>query len=909
MDVGGELKRWHPVTITFDGPSSSENAATNPFLDYRLTVTVTAPSGTSRVLPGFFAADGDAAQTSATSGNAWRVHFTPSEVGAHTFVASFRTGTDVAVNLDPDAGSPTGFDGATGSFTVAETNKSAPDFRGRGVLRSVGGHYLQFEDGSYFVKGGAGSPENFLAYYEFDNTEDFGGDNGNLPPDGLHHYDPHLGDWRSGDPTWQGGKGKRIIGAVNYLASEGVDVQYFLTANHSGDGKDVYPWVEYESNCAYDENCLRYDVSKLAQWDLVFRHMQAQGIALHVVLQERENDHLFGDPDGDLDRRRKLYYRELVARFGYHPALVWNLGEENTNSAAQIEDFSAYIRALDPYDHPIVLHTHPNEQDLYDAFLGTEVLDGASLQLSGFEGYDDTETWVAASAASGRPGVVTVAVAGGASDGCTPDGSGNNHDRCRGDVIWPNLFAGGAGVEWYFGYAHPHDDIDLEDFRSRDRLWDYTRHAVTFVEEHLPFTEMRNVPASSVGGDSDTHLFVEDASDGGWARAAAYFANGTDSFDLPEGTYTLSWFDPRNGGGLQPGGLLEGGASVAVGSPPSAPSEDWVVLLVRSDVPEAPNLNATPTALDFGAVVLGTTAPRALRLRNTGTQPLTVTRLALSGDGDFALVSPPSTPFTLGTGEEETLAVRFAPATLGPRAATLGVESNDPDTPLLAVPLTGTGVDEASEPSVLSFTLVDAGTDEDIGPLMDGATLDLSTLPAQLNLRANTNPEIVGSVRFDLNGDAPYAIENDAPYALDGDDGGDYRDWTLGPGTYVLTATPYAEADAGGESGLPLTIQFELSVATSASVPDYLAGLTVYPPRPNPTRADATFTFDLPDPAPVRLRLFDARGTQVAVLLDARLGAGRHTVALPLDRAASGLYLCRLDVGGRVFTEKVLVVR
>ena len=32
--------------------------------------------------------------------------------------------------------------------------------------------------------------------------------------------------------------------------------------------------------------------------------------------------------NGDLGPQRKLYYRELIARFGHHLALNWNLGEE-----------------------------------------------------------------------------------------------------------------------------------------------------------------------------------------------------------------------------------------------------------------------------------------------------------------------------------------------------------------------------------------------------------------------------------------------------------------------------------------------------------------------------------------------------------------------------------------------------
>ena len=42
----GELKRWHAVTLTFDGPRADEGDARNPFRDYRLDVTFThaAPS-------------------------------------------------------------------------------------------------------------------------------------------------------------------------------------------------------------------------------------------------------------------------------------------------------------------------------------------------------------------------------------------------------------------------------------------------------------------------------------------------------------------------------------------------------------------------------------------------------------------------------------------------------------------------------------------------------------------------------------------------------------------------------------------------------------------------------------------------------------------------------------------------
>src|SRR5438046_2412366 len=77
--VSGELEQWHKVTLTLDGPQASESGSDhNPFLDYRMNVTFTHESGTLKhVVPGYFAADGNAGATSATAGSKWRAHFAP----------------------------------------------------------------------------------------------------------------------------------------------------------------------------------------------------------------------------------------------------------------------------------------------------------------------------------------------------------------------------------------------------------------------------------------------------------------------------------------------------------------------------------------------------------------------------------------------------------------------------------------------------------------------------------------------------------------------------------------------------------------------------------------------------------------------------------------------------------------
>ena len=553
--LSGDLETWHRTTLTFRGPAASEDGDPNPFRDYRLDVSFSQGEHVVTV-PGFFAADGDAAESGARRGDRWRVHFAPDREGEWRWRASFRSGPDVALADDPAAGRPAAFDGASGSFRVTPANARGRDHRGKGFLRYVGQRYLRFAGtGEWFLKGGANSPENLLAYADFDQT----------PP--THRYEPHVGDWREGDPTWRGGRGRGLLGALRYLAGKGMNAAYFLTMNVGGDGRDVWPWTGPDVRD-------RYDTSKLDQWEIVFSQMDRLGILLHVVTQETENDQILDG--GALGPERRLYHRELVARFAHHPALVWNLGEENTNSDAERRAFAEHLERLDPYDHPIVVHTHPGRQkEVYDPLLGDPHVAGASLQTD--RAHRETLRWVETSRAAGRPWVVTLDEIGPANAGAKPDAADPDHDELRRRHLWPSLLAGGAGVEWYFGYDFPHDDLDLEDWRSRDRLWDQTRHALAFFHQHLPFPSLESCDALLHGARG--HCL-------GAAGAvyAVYLPEGGEvRLDLGDASrsFRVRWYDPRQGGALRRGERprVAGPGVQALGLPPAPSDADWVALV------------------------------------------------------------------------------------------------------------------------------------------------------------------------------------------------------------------------------------------------------------------------------------------------------------------------------------------
>jgi hypothetical protein len=571
--ISGELKQWHNVILTFDGPMASEEGEPNPFLDCRLNVTF-ARDGRRYVVPGYYAADGNAAETGATSGNKWRAHFLPPEPGVWTYVASFRFGPEVAIDPDPMAGRPIAFDGTAGSFTIQPTDKVGRDFRAQGLLRYVGRRYLQFaHTGTYFLKGGAGSPENFLAYADFDDTYDSVGlrwESEQSSKAFIHTYRPHVEDWRPGDPTWRNGKGKGVIGALNYLASKGMNSVGFLTYNiDGGTAGDVWMWTSPRER-------LRFDCSKLDQWEIVFSHMDRLGLMLHVITQEAGNDHALDL--GDLGRQRKLYYRELVARFAHHPALVWNLGKQNRNTTEQRKAFARYIRDLDPYDHPIVCHTHPGRYDpVYEPLLGFECFEGPSLQTN--DTHAQTLDWVRRSAAVGRPWVVCVDEIGPAHTGVRPDKDDYWHNEVRKRHLWGNLMAGGAGVEWFFGYNFSHHNLNCESWHSRDHMWDLTRYALEFFHSRLPFVRM--APHNELTSAEDAYCLAEP----GNIYAVYLPSGGTTDLDLGEtpDSFEIRWFNPRQGGRLLNGtvALITGPGRTDIGQPPTDTDKDWLALVER----------------------------------------------------------------------------------------------------------------------------------------------------------------------------------------------------------------------------------------------------------------------------------------------------------------------------------------
>ena len=548
----------------------------NPFTDYKIQVDFSI--GNRRLsVPGFYAADGNAAETSASSGGVWRVMFTPDQVGEWTYHVYFKKGKNLSISEDKYSGVPIEkHHDKKGVIKVLPAKPDAKLFAKRGRLQHHNSGYFHTKNGQPILKMGTNSPENFLAFADIDSTYSYDSEKRYLKT-----WEPHVKDWKDGDPTWQNGKGKGIIGALNYLADQNMNSIYALTLNIEGDARDVWPFLSHRK-----ADFLRYDVSKLAQWDIVFSHAENLGVIIQLVTQEKENELILDD--GNTGVERKLYYRELIARFSHHKNIIWNMGEENGSAPwwphAQNDQqryaMIRYIKDNDPYKNPVVIHTLPEDfmrEDILKKLVGYNKLDGVSMQIGNITDiHHDIKKYVNLSKQSEKPWVVTMDEIGPWHTGAPDDDNNTRIDSLRTHVLWSTLTAGGAGVEWYFGWLKPPNDLNAEDLRSRSKMWGQSAIAKEFFET-LPYPEMVNMDEKLIigsgfcfGKDGDTYL--------------VYLLNGEKAIiDLKDqtGNFEILWYNPRKGGAFQKGSVIkiEGGKESEIGKPPSETNMDWAILL------------------------------------------------------------------------------------------------------------------------------------------------------------------------------------------------------------------------------------------------------------------------------------------------------------------------------------------
>ena len=292
--------------------------------------------------------------------------------------------------------------------------------------------------------------------------------------------------------------------------------------------------------------------------------------------------------DGELGLERQLFLREMIARYAFALGLKWNLSEENDYSVEFLRETSDYIASLDWTDKPVSVHNQIDDFSDYESLLGEPTLAATSIQYAIESAGDIVEEWRQRSEQAGRPWVVDMDEN---ATGLSPD----NAALLRKQALYDIYFSGG-NIEWNLGLVPlpVGGDVNVEDFRTREQMWRFTRIAREFMEQHLPFWEM-NPADDLVSGELEVFGGAEVFAKAGAVYAVYLPEANTGSavqldLSVAEGElFERHWFNPQTGTFEGRTESVVASASSPIGEPPSRSGEDWVILFTRSAAAVADN--------------------------------------------------------------------------------------------------------------------------------------------------------------------------------------------------------------------------------------------------------------------------------------------------------------------------------
>ncbi|MFA6034522.1 MAG: choice-of-anchor D domain-containing protein [Myxococcota bacterium] len=163
-----------------------------------------------------------------------------------------------------------------------------------------------------------------------------------------------------------------------------------------------------------------------------------------------------------------------------------------------------------------------------------------------------------------------------------------------------------------------------------------------------------------------------------------------------------------------------------------------------------PEIEVTPAEVKIGDCLINTLCSQKVTVRNAGGADLNL--LASSGlkFGTSFTIDPPSIEKTISGGASFEITVKFQVTTTGPQVDTLVLNSNDPATPKLEVPITARAIDpklvvivspqKTGNPSVIDFGKVFAGLDHKTGNVTVTNAGTESLTVSGLSMLTGSNP-------------------------------------------------------------------------------------------------------------------------------------------------------------------------
>jgi hypothetical protein len=295
----------------------------------------------------------------------------------------------------------------------------------------------------------------------------------------------------------------------------------------------------------------------------------------------------------------------------------------------------------------------------------------------------------------------------------------------------------------------------------------------------------------------------------------------------------------------------------------------------------------SPPAHDFGAVALPEVPEAAFELRNLGGAPLTVERVAIDAGAEFAAVGL-AAGAVVPAGGSAPFVVRATPAVLGPRAATLTI---DTDAQLgLTVPLAAIGTDP-----LLGVVTIDAAPEDYV---VDAGRTDLDRVPETLSVFLhNLREQHVTLATCRIDGSPAFTFASPCPVSIPPRGVAQVRVWfhPAAEVDHAATLTLTSSAIRTTALVLPLTgLGVDQYVALSAS---YIQFPVTPPGGAVPPVRSVTLVNNGSEPLAISVTHVGAAFSLVSAASATVAPGASHEISVEFAPATAGQYTGRVYVG------------
>jgi hypothetical protein len=348
----------------------------------------------------------------------------------------------------------------------------------------------------------------------------------------------------------------------------------------------------------------------------------------------------------------------------------------------------------------------------------------------------------------------------------------------------------------------------------------------------------------------------------------------------------------------------------------------------------APPILNTVAQIEFGDVLVGSSATDSAKVKNTGNATLSVSAMTVTG-ADSALFAAAPAAFSVSAGDSAYVKVTFTPASVGTKTASLQLAHNASGSPT-AITLTGTGGQSVTDiADTLSFTS-DDGSNTKVkfeSGTITGVSVSVQNhgrnLPSGISGdSAPTTPVLYFEINTTLPDTATFTAMVTIKYTqamLDSatvtdettlklfrfDAGGGI--WTqlvtvVDASANTATATTSSFSVWGLGSATPTGIEMENE---AKALPNSFA---LQHARPNPFNPSTTIAYEVPEQAQITLTIYNLLGQEVVRLVDQVQAAGTYEVIwngrnVHGQPVGSGIFLYRMSAGDFQENKKMTLLK